>query len=323
MALITSTRERENITSNVSECLQNDLKGTSYAYPQRVDSVYAAICLGVWSVVANSLPLAAIIKHEQFHTPAYFLMANLAASDVLTGASFLFVGSSVLYYVCTESAPSIAMLRFRFTLILLSGLSSAYSLLTLTAERYWFIVHGMSYVNNVTNDRCKIAIIVLWVWSLLLAMLPNFGGLCESRTEEGCLWIGGGLPLSYVVLILVFVFIPMAAIVYLNLAIFWCLWKHVNAIAAQEAAVGAQPSVNRKSAITIVIITVVFLVGWMPFSVTMATLPRNPVSLSQMFVFIVLNSAVNPVIYGFRLREVRRGVIRLFCTSHGNGDLSP
>ncbi|XP_066282996.1 G-protein coupled receptor 6-like [Branchiostoma lanceolatum] len=320
-AFITSGRITGNITSNVSSCLKKESRGPSDSH--RIGVLYATMSFGVWSVVANSLPLAAIVKHEHLHTPAYILMANLAASDVLTGIDFLFAGSSVLYYVHTETTASIAMSRVRFTLVLLSGLSSAYSLLALTAERYWFIVYGMTYVNNVTNDKCKVIIAVVWAWSVLLAMLPNFGWLCASRTEEGCLSLGGGLPLSYVVLILVFIFIPMAAIVYFNLSIFWCLWKHMNAIAAQEAAVGAPPSVNRKSAITIVIITIVFLVGWLPFAVKMAMLTQDNVSLSQMFVFIILNSAINPVIYGFRLQEVRRGVARLFGNSHGNGNLDP
>ncbi|XP_066296161.1 G-protein coupled receptor 6-like [Branchiostoma lanceolatum] len=250
-------------------------------------------------------------------------MANLAASDVLTGVDFVSVGSSVLYDVYTETIPSIAMTRLRFTLVLLSGLSSAYSLLVLTAERYWFIVHGMTYVNNVTNDKCKVIIIIVWVWSVLLAMPPNFGWSCGSRAAEGCLSLGGGLTLGYVVLVLVFIFIPMGAVVYFNLGIFRCLWKHVSAIAAQEAAVGAQPSVNRRSAITIVIITIVFLVGWLPFSVRLAMFTQDAASLSQMFVFITLNSAISPVIYGFRLQELRRGVARIFRNSHGNGNLDP
>ncbi|XP_066296165.1 lysophosphatidic acid receptor 3-like [Branchiostoma lanceolatum] len=202
-----------NITSNVSRCLESDSGGTAYTYSKPVGAVYATLCLGIWSVVANSLPLAAIIKHEHLHTPAYILMANLAASDVMTGVDFVY----------TETIPSIAMTRLRFKLVLLSGLSSAYSLLVLTAERYWFIVHGMTYVNNVTNDKYKVMIIIVWVWSVLLAMLPNFGWSCGSRAAEGCLSLGGGLMLGYVVLVLVFIFIPMAAVVYFNLGIFWCL----------------------------------------------------------------------------------------------------
>ncbi|XP_035690050.1 G-protein coupled receptor 6-like [Branchiostoma floridae] len=264
------------------------------------------------------------MKHEHLHTPAYILMANLAASDVLTGIDFIFAGCSVLYYFHTETNPSETMLRLQFTFLLLSGLSSSYSLLALTAERYWFIVHGMTYVNNVTNEKCKVVVLIVWLWSVLLAMLPNFGWHCVSRAEEGCLRFVGGLASSYVVLILAFVFIPMAAIIFFNLSVFWCLWKHVNAIAAQEAAVGAPPSVSRKSAVTVVIITVVFLVGWLPFSIKMTMFTQDRVSLANMFVFIILNSAINPVIYGFRLREVRRGVARLFRNNHaGNVELDP
>ncbi|XP_066297958.1 melanocortin receptor 5-like isoform X3 [Branchiostoma lanceolatum] len=309
----------ENITSNVYGCLQEEPPSSypleKYESTGSLILVGTTICLGVWSVVANSLPLAAIIKHEKLHTPVYILMANLAAGDVLTGIAFM-IGSSLLVYVTvTETVPADFTLRFRMSSILLSGMSSAYGLVALTAERYWFIVHGMSYVNNVTNDKCKVVIVVVWMWSLLLAVLPQFDSHCTGRFDEDCIPLGSGLSRNYVLIVVVFVFIPMAAILLLNLGIFWCLWKHVNAIAAQEAAVGAPPSVNRKSAITIVIITIVFLVGWMPFFIKLAQHSTDMVSLYSMMFFIILNSAINPVIYGFRLKEVRRRVARLFVNN--------
>ncbi|XP_066297960.1 G-protein coupled receptor 12-like [Branchiostoma lanceolatum] len=310
----------ENVTSNVHGCLQEELPYSFALEEYRTTGglilVGITICLGVWSAMANSLPLAAIIKHEQLHTPVYILMANLAAGDVLTGIAFILGGSLFVYVAITETVPSNFTLRFRMSSILLSGMSSAYGLVALTAERYWFIVHGMSYVSNVTNDKCKVVIVVVWVWSLLLAVLPQFDSHCTGRFDEECVPLGSGLSRNYALIVVVFVFIPMAAILLLNLGIFWCLWKHVSAIAAQEAAVGAPPSVNRKSAITIVIITIVFLVGWMPFFIKLAQHSRDLVALYSMMIFITLNSAINPVIYGFRLKEVRRGVVRLFVNNH-------
>ncbi|XP_078662992.1 melanocortin receptor 5-like [Branchiostoma floridae x Branchiostoma belcheri] len=320
---------RENVTSQAPECHQNDTSTQPPRDPLEgrgpIGPLYVTVCLGVWSTVTNSLPLAAIIKHEQLHTPAYILMANLAASDVLTGVAFVFGGGSVLVDIYTETidiSVDVWATRLRFTSLLLSGLSSAYGLLALTAERYWFIVHGMTYVNHVTNDKCKVVIAIGWLWSVLLAMSPNFGWHCAG-VEEGCLpFIGGGLTYSYVVVVLVFMFIIMTAIFLLNAGVFWCLWKHMNAIAAQEAAVGSPPSINRKSAITVVLITVVFLVGWLPFTVRMALLIEYDLLLAPLMVFIILNSAANPVVYGFRLAEVRRGVARLFVNINGNTGLA-
>ncbi|XP_066297397.1 melanocortin receptor 5-like [Branchiostoma lanceolatum] len=305
-----------NITSTVQKCLPKE----SDVYSSEAVAVRCiTLCLGVWSVVANSLPLAAIIKQEHLHTPAYILTANLAASDVLNGIVFVIACS--LFFFSNTVYSNVIMRRVRFTSILLSGLSSAYSLLALTAERYWFIVHGMTYVNNVTNDKCKVVIMVVWMWSVLLAILPNFGWYCALRTQEGCDPFGGALSYSYKVVFLVSVFIPIAAIVLLNTGVFWCLWKHVNAIAAQEATVGAPPSINRKSAITIVLITIVFLVGWLPLLFKMALFTHDHISVAKMLVFVIMNSAINPVIYAFRLQEVRRGVTRLFVNSNGNAIL--
>ncbi|XP_019628053.1 PREDICTED: G-protein coupled receptor 12-like [Branchiostoma belcheri] len=327
----TSTNNSSAIEHNITlprvyESLKNDSTSSSFDYEkyasvEAISVLGVAVGLGVWSVVANSLPLAAIIKQEQLHTPAYILMANLAASDVLTGFTFMFVGSSVLYHNLMGTSTPMMTSRLRFSALLLSGLSSAYGLMALTAERYWFIVHGMTYVNNVTNDKCKVMIVLVWVWSALLGMLPYFDWNCAGLFSEGCLPLGGGLSYGYVVAVLVFVFIPMAAIILLNMGVLWCLWKQVNAIAAQEAAVGAEPSTSRKSAFTVVLITVVFLVGWLPLFSRMAMLTTDVGSLHETKVFVVLNSAINPVVYGFRLREVRRGVRRLFRCGGGNANL--
>ncbi|XP_078681812.1 G-protein coupled receptor 6-like [Branchiostoma floridae x Branchiostoma belcheri] len=259
------------------------------------------------------LPLAAIIKQERLHKPVNILMANLAASDVLTGITFL---TAIIIDIVTTSPSrslSTTVARLLFTPSLLCGLSSAYSLLTLTAERYWFIVHGMTYVNQVTNDRCKVAIAVVWVWSGVLAMLPVFGWNCETFAP-GCAWLGGGTPHSYLVLILVLVFIPMMAIVFFNVRVFYSLWQHVSDILKQEASVGAPPSTSRKSAVTIVLITGVFLVGWLPYCVAVlgCAASGDCAAVRPTLFFVILNSAVNPVIYGLRLREIRRGVRRLF-----------
>ncbi|XP_035670985.1 G-protein coupled receptor 6-like [Branchiostoma floridae] len=312
----TVSKVGENISSNASECVQSDSPSRTMYQSVAITIACVAITLGAWSFVANILPLAAIIRYEQLHTPVYILMANLAASDVLTGLTFMVGTGTTLGYIRTDSVPSYASARLMFTSMFLSGLSSAYSLMALTAERYWFIVHGMTYINNVTNDKCKVVTIIVWVWSGLLAMLPVFGWRCASYVHIECLPIAGGLPRSYVVVVLVFVFIPMAAIILLNMGVLWCLWKQVDAITAQEAAVGAQSSVNRKSGITLVIITILFLVGWMPIFSNMALFTHDFPSLYRMMVFIVLNSAINPVVYGFRLREVRRGVARLFAKSN-------
>ncbi|XP_066299141.1 melanocortin receptor 5-like [Branchiostoma lanceolatum] len=305
----------ENITSNGRQCPQ--IVMTSVFVPLMA----VTICLGIWSIVANGLPLAAIMKHERLHKPVYILIANLAASDVLAGVTFVLVGSSVLYSKLSRFVPSVIISHIQLTALLLSGLSSAYSLLALTAERYWFIVHGMTYVNKVTNERCKVAVVVVWVWSLLVAMPPNFWWQCVPCVDERCLPLGGshgGVSYSYVVVILVTVFTPMAAIVLLNMGILSCLWKHVNAIAAQEAAVGAQPTTSRKSTVTIVLITAVFLVGWTPLLSKMAKNTQDIARLHETQVFVLLNSAINPVIYALRLREVRRCVVRLFVNPGGN-----
>eukprot|EP00058_Branchiostoma_floridae_P003703 XP_002589191.1 hypothetical protein BRAFLDRAFT_74652 [Branchiostoma floridae] len=316
-----TTQVKENVTSTSFECAvvgetkdpESYIFGNSIRYLWVLHIVNA---ISVGSVVANSLPLAAIVKYEPLHKPVYILMANMAVSDIVAGVSFLCTSFTVYFYAKAGLTPPLACLRFLFTTALLSALSSAYSLLALTGERYWFIVHGLTYENKITNDRCKVVIIVIWMWSSIWALLPVFGWSCTYPLQAGCIQYGGGTPNNYLVLVLTLVFIPMAAIVCFNLGVFRCLWRQVSDIRRQEAAIQAEPTTSRKSAITVLIITIVFLVGWLPWCAAVA----NKVACKEdcgsmdpsMMVFVILNSAVNPIIYGFRLEEVRRHVKRLF-----------
>ncbi|XP_035670040.1 G-protein coupled receptor 6-like [Branchiostoma floridae] len=240
----------------------------------------------------------------------------MAASDIVAGMNFLFTSLTVFFYATAGVNPPMALNRFLPTSIVLSALSSAYSLLALTAERYWFIVHGLTYEDKITNDRCKVAIIVVWMLSSILALLPVFGWSCTFPSQVGCSQYGGGTPQSYLVLILFLIFIPMAAIMFFNLGVFRCLWRQVSDIRRQEAAVQAQPSTSRKSAVTILIITIVFLVSWLPYSATVANevvCKEDCNNMDQSMIgLVILNSAINPIIYGFRLEEIRRNVKRLF-----------
>ncbi|XP_078620273.1 G-protein coupled receptor 6-like [Branchiostoma floridae x Branchiostoma japonicum] len=256
------------------------------------------------------------MKYETLHKPVYILMANLAASDIVTGVGVLITTSTTFVHAKAGVPVATALVRLLFTCFFLSALSNAYSLLALTAERYWFLVHGLTYETKITHDRCKVAIIAVWMWSGTLALLPVIGWSCVYPSQGGCLQLGGGSQPSYLVLMLILVYLPMVAIVVFNLRVFRCLWRQVSDIRQQEAAVHAQPSTSRKSAVTILILTVSFLVGWLPYCTVMA----NELGCREdcgnldpaVIAFVVLNSAVNPVIYGFRLEEIRRGVKRLF-----------
>ncbi|XP_035681447.1 G-protein coupled receptor 6-like [Branchiostoma floridae] len=240
----------------------------------------------------------------------------MAASDIVTGVNFLIVCSTIYLYAKAGVRPPNALNRFIFTSIIFAGLSSAYSLLALTAERYWFIFHGMTYENKITNDRCKVAIIATWMWSSVLALLPVFGWSCTFPSQVGCIQFGGGSQPGYLVMVLILVFIPMTAIMFFNLGVFRCLWRQVSDIRRQEAAVQAQPTTSRKSAITVLIITAVFLAGWLPWCVGVAREVACKGDCGNMdpsmLASVLLNSAVNPIIYGFRLEEIRRNVKRLF-----------
>ena len=253
--------------------------------------------------VGNFLILFAIGKNRDLHSPSFILLGCLAASDLLVGliCQPIFVASNIVELRKTYNAHCI----LRMLLYFIGWLTGGVSLLTLAAvsiDRLLALTLHLRYNTIVTVPRVFLIILGFWIFAITL----NVARFWMSKK-----W--------YFIAIAFFV-LPFLFITLSTLKIFQISRKHQSQINDQHVAVSHLQSntVNvlkcRKSAVTVLYIYGLFVVAYLPwFSLTTAAFfighPRG-LKIASNFArtAVFINSFLNPVVYCWRNREIRRAV---------------
>ncbi|XP_069858406.1 sphingosine 1-phosphate receptor 2 [Dipodomys merriami] len=264
-------------------------------------------------VVENLLVLIAVARNSKFHSAMYLFLGNLAASDLLAGVAF--VANTLLSGPVTLwLTPVQWFAREGSAFITLSA--SVFSLLAIAIERHVAIAKVKVYGSD-KNCRMLLLIGASWLISLILGGLPILGWNCLGRLEA-CSTV---LPLyakPYVLCVVTIFSVILLAIVALYIRIY-CMVRSSHADVA-----GPQTLALLK---TVTIVLGVFIVCWLPaFSILLldyaCPVRACPVlyKAHYFFAFATLNSLLNPVIYTWRSRDLRREVLRPFqCWRRATG----
>lgn len=264
-------------------------------------------------VVENLLVLIAVARNSKFHSAMYLFLGNLAASDLLAGVAF--VANTLLSGPVTLSlTPLQWFAREGSAFITLSA--SVFSLLAIAIERQVAIAKVKLYGSD---KSCRMLMLIgaSWLISLILGGLPILGWNCLDHLEA-CSTV---LPLyakHYVLCVVTIFSVILLAIVALYVRIYFVVRSsHADVAGPQTLALLK----------TVTIVLGVFIICWLPaFSILLldSTCPVRacPVlyKAHYFFAFATLNSLLNPVIYTWRSRDLRREVLRpLLCWRRGKG----
>lgn len=267
------------------------------------------ICICALIVLENITVLLALWRNKRFHSRMYFLIGNLALSDLLAGVAYvvnIFTSGRNTYFL----SPGQWLLREGSMFVALSA--STFSLLAIGIERHMTMVR-LRPCETAGRGRLLALLGACWAVSVLLSALPSLGWNCLGRVHT-CSTV---LPLydkSYIAFCISVFTALLAAIVVLYVRIY-------QLVTSSGRRVSSRPS-DRSLALlrTVVIVLGVFVACWSPLFLLLlldvgCSPERCPV-LYQVDWFIalaVLNSALNPLIYTFSSREMRSAFIRVLC----------
>lgn len=125
-------------------------------------------------ILANSLVIVAIVLNRRFHQPIFYLLANLAATDLFSGLAYT--------YLMFHTGPRTAQLTvhtwfLRQGLIDTSLTASVTNLLAVAVERHQ-TVFQMQLHSNMSNQRVTFLIVCIWVTAILMGLIPQMGWNC-------------------------------------------------------------------------------------------------------------------------------------------------
>ena len=257
--------------------------------------------------VENIFVLFAIRKTPDLHRPSFMLLGCLAASDLLVGLI------CQPFYVAFKTAELVENFNAYCTLRMLQSISSwitsGVSLVTLAAvsidRLLALIILHLRYNTIVTVRRVFQSVFILWVVSITVVVL---------RFWMGTEWYF--IPVA--VLVLTFLVITLS-----TFKIFQIVRRHKRQINKQHTAVSHLESntVNvlkcEKSAVTVLYVYGLFLIFYLPFCVTMVMdihfgyTTTVKIAYEYVATAVYINSFLNPLVYFWRIREIRRAVKKI------------
>ena len=259
--------------------------------------------LSITAFLENTLILVALHKNISLHLPSKLLFRNLAITDLFVGIT---AEPLLVAYWMSE-------VKERWDVCFyapVSGLSASYilcsvSFLTMTAisvDRFLALSLGLRYRQVVTFNRTCITIIALWIYSIVGAssqfLNPVITAWYQYITTALCLFI---------------TFFAYAKIFFI---------LRYNRIHVQIPTFKRQPNqaipmkIARytKAVYSSLWVQVTLVVCYLPLAIVVALTPQKGIPksmyLTKQFTvtLVYLNSSLNPLLYCWKIREVRQAV---------------
>ena len=263
--------------------------------------------ISLTATIGNLLVLVTIWRSPRLQSSSNTLVFGLALSDLCIGivSEPLYVGFQAVLF---KNSGEITSCTLANTITLITKFLTGVTLLTVTAmsvDRYLAIYLHLRYEQVVTEKKTRIVILSLWLISGVPSVILIFDGMTS--------FIVFTLTIAVCLVIISFVWIKIYQVVRLHQA------------QIQDQLAVASQSFNmarfRKSVVNTMLVLVVVLLCYTPFLLSEIFLivsfsRSNFVFLEISYIFVALNSSLNPLVYFWRQRDLRtraKQLVTQFC----------
>ena len=303
----TRTRERmapANFTEatteqRISRELFCSAKFTAEVHDELIFLSALNVLMSITAFLGNIVILAALRKETSLHPPSKLLYRNLAVTDLCVAITA--EPLTITYWMSVVNQRWDLCHFANVAIFVTAATLCSASLFTVTAismDRLLALLLGLKYRQVVTLKKTSITVIVLWILSIV--------------ATASYFW----KPFIYTWLFEAGVFLPCVVVSCLShTKIFLTLRqkeKHVREQQGQEIPEGIAR--YRKAVSSSLWLLVALVVCYLPYGITAPLTPYKGMSLSVYlaraftFTFVFLNSSLNPVLYCWKIQEVRQAV---------------
>ena len=288
--------EEKNYEEFLKVVCTASLYGNSFLY-----SVAALnILLSVTASMGNTLILVALRKENSLHAPSKLLFQCLSATDLLVG-----ILSQPLFVI---QLISIAHQRVSLCFILVSvneiaGSSligvSLFTMTTISVNRLLALLLGLRHSKTVSLKRIRGVIIVDWIINISIFTLQRF-------------WEKHYTLISQLVSGMLYLLLVISGISYST--IYLTLRRHQNEMQSQANGEGTTFNITRyrKTVSTALWVQLTLIACYLPYGVVSTLshpfVPSHNLSVRLTITLIYLNSSLNPALYCWKIRGVRKVV---------------
>ncbi|XP_054774750.2 adenosine receptor A1-like [Lytechinus pictus] len=321
--IMNGTMLPEHVTSTDINDYGADVVWVLPAYIVIMTNVSIAIQITLLIVIffGNSLVVILVAKNEQLWTMSNFFVVSLAFADVLVSLSMI---PGVYLTLNPTFANGVYTCLLVWCPIIFSTSISCLSLTMITLDRYIKVAHPYVYHSVGTERSVLIAIVSVWIYSILIAMVLPFAGIHSLVPGQVfCFEFGAVFDVIHLHFFLIANgIIPFIIMIVLYFHLFIIVLQKIKSDRRIMPQVGHQqanrPRSELKSIKTLVIILGFTCIAWIPSNALVfidlytpqyapGLVPRTILSW-----LTYLNSAVNPFIYALRSETFRVAAKRAF-----------
>lgn len=291
---------------------QDDLRGKETLKTIITSISFIDILPALWTIAGNAICIFTFVKTRALHTPSNVLVGALCATDLYTGLIIQPLFISICFNISSHNDIS-NLVGITTIAVHFGGVASFCLTYLVTLDRYIAICHPFRYQESVTAKRYFCAVIITILATAMMTILEEY-----YRHE-------------------VYIFnLALQAVVIPQMIIFYAsIYKIIRRQRKAQISVGTiegcdtnstevrQQKKEKKRAYTIGIIIIVFVVCYAPQMVSYLFIFKVQDGFCHLSSYaftvsiclqmlVLLNSAVNPIVYSLRMKAIRKAACRLF-----------
>nr|XP_060608928.1 5-hydroxytryptamine receptor 1B [Anolis sagrei ordinatus] len=152
--------------------------GTPLSWKVVLAALLALITLA--TMLSNAFVIATVYQSRKLHSPANYLIASLAVTDLLV--SILVMPISTMYTVTGKWTLGQVVCDIWLSSDITCCTASILHLCVIALDRYWAITDAVEYSTKRTPKRAAVMIALVWIFSISISMPPFFWR--QSKAEE-------------------------------------------------------------------------------------------------------------------------------------------
>lgn len=257
-------------------------------------------CVAVAVVTGNSIIIAAFcFNRKLLHSRTNYFLVSLAIADLLVGS---FSIPMYVYDIFGYLQQTSNRLHEIYSSIdIFTAFASIFALVLVALERAYSVSYP--HKHRLVNRRVYFILIgCVWIVASWLGALRFFGTYTKNNS----------ITKVFSYLMMVFILCSLILIT----GAYTTIWRRVTAPTHLQHKTRSLQ--ERRLANTLIIVTCVFFLCWLPFYTISITIFFCPVCYHLQVVYFCKllqysNSLANVLIYTLRIREFRNTILRLFC----------
>ena len=295
------------------------------------------ILVGIVGLIGNVLVCVTICYTRTLHNVTNFMILNLAIADVLVSTLYPVDSSITLHnmYVrklilnntqCTSEL--IFLHNSTWTYYFFINCFSAQSVLSLTLanfERFIGITRPLQYPNYFTRRKIILLLLAVWVIPPMVHLPRTVFMIIQYQSDNCSFKYSAGETIFGIVSMIVFL-VPIGATIWMYIRILGNLRQGARNLEEQGIQGPAQQlhQAQTKVTSTLAIVTIAFFILVLPGAIWFFMDPllrgSDIISVSDNFIIwdimsslSLVNSAINPVLYGFKYEQLRKAFKSMVC----------